>query len=181
MTVLLPACGFGKRNPKEPVKELMIREGKPLIEFTFGHLLEPLASSLVKKIVIITREAKRESLEAWLGGFRRTYVAATCRATSCRATNYHRTIHSSAVPVATSSDAPTANAAISILVQEPGPGEEWPMTLLESQDYWGDQNLVLLPDTRVEVRLCKTITYRIYELNSLDVFHNSSHRETFVA
>jgi dTDP-glucose pyrophosphorylase len=75
MNVLLPASGFGKRNSGPLAKELIVKRGfqnelRPLIEFSFLHLLEPSAKGLVKKIVIITRKEKVEALNVWLNKFR---------------------------------------------------------------------------------------------------------------
>lgn len=68
MTVLLPAAGFGKRNPDWPVKELMLHDGEAIIAKTFRHLGSP----IVEKVVIITRREKLPALEEWLEAFKKS-------------------------------------------------------------------------------------------------------------
>jgi dTDP-glucose pyrophosphorylase len=69
MNVLLPAAGFGKRNPDWAVKELKIHNGKPLIEYSFDHLRSAEAKTHIEKIAIITRGEKRVSLEKWVHSY----------------------------------------------------------------------------------------------------------------
>ncbi|MCC6277019.1 MAG: 2-C-methyl-D-erythritol 4-phosphate cytidylyltransferase [Oligoflexia bacterium] len=64
ITIVIPASGFGTRNPKAPVKELMDYHGRPLIEYSFSHLID--FSKLINKIVIVTRPAKLAQLNAWV-------------------------------------------------------------------------------------------------------------------
>lgn len=127
MNVLLPASGLGQRNRAEgPVKELLIRQGlggsRPLIEFSFLHLLEPAASGRVKKIVILTRKEKLAPFEAWLQAFKQCLEWK-----------------------AAGSDAPS----VEFFIHEPSSEEEWPRTLLASRHLWSEKNLILLPDTQL--------------------------------
>ncbi len=117
LTVLLPAAGFGKRNPGHEVKELMLQGGKPLIENSFDLLNSSAVKDFLAKIVIITRVEKRLPFEIWLAQYSRQKAF----------------------------DVP-----VYFHLLEPE-GHEWPFSLLSARGYWGEKNLVLLPDTRLEL------------------------------
>jgi len=71
MTILIPAAGFGKRNSDFAIKELMLFQGKPLIEYSFDHLMQAHADkAIIKKTIVITRQEKLAGFQAWLKEYR---------------------------------------------------------------------------------------------------------------
>jgi hypothetical protein len=68
LTVILPASGFGVRNPDQPVKELIIHRGRSLIELSFDHLWQ--GQNAVSRVIVLTRQAKLQALEHWLVEFK---------------------------------------------------------------------------------------------------------------
>jgi len=123
LTVLIPAAGFGKRNSSPPVKELLLNQGRPLIAHSFDHLLQA-----------PPRSGRREQ-DSNTPPILRVVIITRPE----KKPFFEKWLSSLKLPFDLDFH----------LIDLNENSTEWPFTLLSSQKYWSEKNLVLLPDTKL--------------------------------